>query len=187
MNPDPLASLRMAPIWVTFAGADYQIPQMPAAAWLEVLLADPLEMEAVFPGLAGLDTQLAVNVALADGHATADELRDTIYEVLEVASGRRWWMVLRLCASLRTHWEWAGGAMARNGLTPFDVPLAFWLDGAFATMVHEMASNASELKDLQRIADWTQALVVPPPSEVREEAQDTMDRDAFLALARQHQ
>jgi hypothetical protein len=185
-NPDPLASLRMAPLIVALGGADYTIPAYPAARWLEVLLADKINLEAVFPGLAGLDAELAVNQALASQRITQDELEEVIYEVLEAASGRRWWVALRLCGTLRSHWEWAGGAMARNGLTPFDVPLAFWLDGAYATMIHEMVSSAHEQEDLNRIANWVQALTVPPASLARAEASDTMDRDAFLALARRH-
>lgn len=185
-NPDPLASLRIAPIEVAFAGRDYTIPAHPAAVWLEVLLAQQVNLEAVFPGLAGLDAQLEVNLALADGKAAQDDLEQVIYEVLEVACGRRWWTALRLCGSLRAHWEWVGGAMSRNGLTPFNVPLAFWLDGAYATMIHEMASAAADAEDLDKIAAWTRALTTPPVTAVRAEADDTMDRDAFLALARQH-
>lgn len=185
-NPDPLATLRMAPLLVQFAGTEYEIPAYPAARWLEILLAEKINLEAVFPGLAGLDAELAVNLAITDLRATQDELLQVIYEVLEAATGRRWWVAIRLCVSLRAHWEWVGGAMARNGLTPFDVPLAFWLDGAYTTMIHEMVKAAVEPQDLNKIADWVRALTVPPASQVRAEASDTMDRDAFLALARQH-
>lgn len=185
-NPDPLMSLRVAPIIVDFGGREHTIPAYPAARWLEVLLSPQVNLEALFPGLAGLDAELDVNLALVDGRGTQDELEEIIYEVLQAASGRQWWVTLRLCAALRIHWEWVGGAMARSGLTPFDVPLAFWLDGAYATMIAQMAANAAEAKDLQRIADWTHALTVPPAAVVRAEADDTMDRDAFLALARQH-
>lgn len=176
----------MAPLFVEFGGQEFEIPAYPAARWLEVLLAEKVNLEAVFPGLAGLDAELAVNLAITGSKATQDELEQVIYEVLEAASGRRWWITLRLCMSLRAHWEWVGGAMARNGLTPFDVPLAFWLDGAYATMIHEMVASAAEPQDLNKIADWARALTVPPASQIRAEASDTMDRDAFLALARQH-
>jgi hypothetical protein len=185
-NPDPLASLRVAPLFVEFGGQEYEIPALPASRWLEILLAEKVNLEAVFPGLAGLDAELAVNLAIAESQATQDELAQVIYEVLEAAAGRRWWITLRLCITLRSHWEWVGGAMARNGLTPFDVPLAFWLDGAYSTMIHEMVATAAEPQDLNKIADWVRALTVPPASQIRAEASDTMDRDAFLALARQH-
>jgi hypothetical protein len=186
MDADPLASLRVAELVVPFAGIEHTIPAYPAAKWLEVLFAQPLDLEAVFPGLAGLDAELAVNTALVDGAATQEDLEQIIYEVLEAVSGRRWWVALRLCLTVRAHWEWVGGAMARSGLTPFDVPLGFWLDGAYATMVHEMASNASTEDDLRKIADWSHALTTPPVSQIRKEADDVMDRDAFLALARAH-
>lgn len=186
ISPDPVASLRIAELAVPFGGQEYTIPAYPAAKWLEVLLAKDPNLEAVFPGLAGLDAELGVNLSLIEGSGTQEELEEVIYEVLEMASGRQWWITLRLCVTLRAHWEWVGGAMARNGLTPFDVPLAFWLDGAYATMVHEMVANAAEVKDLQKVADWTQALTVPPVAEIRKEANDTMDRDAFLALMGQH-
>jgi hypothetical protein len=185
-SPDPLASLRCAAVVVPFAGVDYTIPALPAARWLEILLAEKLNLEAIFPGLAGLDAELAVNMAIASRRATVEDLEQAIYDVLEVASGRQWWITVRLCISLRAHWEWVGGAMARNGLTPFEVPLAFWLDGAYATMVHEMVAGAVEEADLNRIADWSRALTSPPTSQVRGQVSDTVDRDAFLALARQH-
>lgn len=183
-NPDPLASLGITQITVDFAGQEFVIPALAAVAWLKILLAQDLDLEAVFPGLAGPQAVMDVNNLILDGAGSQDELEQAILDVLEVASGRSWWITLRLCVSVRAHWEWVGGDMARHGVTPFDVPLSYWLDGAYVTMFQGILERTGKA---QVVSDWTQALTTPPPSQVRAGAQDTVDRDAFLAVMRMAQ
>lgn len=176
-NPDPLASLGIAPIIVEFAGQEFTIPPYPAAIWLRTLLAEKLDLEAVFPGLAGPEAVATANSLIIEGAGSQDELEEAILDVLEAAAGRRWWITLRLCVSIRAHWEWVGGDLARHGVSPFDVPLSYWLDGAYATMVQGIMERSGKPR---KIVDWTRALTDPPAQERRKQAEED-DGSAFLA------
>jgi hypothetical protein len=167
-------------IFVDFGGHNFQIPPLPASEWLKVLLAESIDLEAVFPGLAGPETIGKVNSLILDGAGSQDELEQVILDVLEVAAGRRWWIALRLCVSVRAHWEWVGGDLARHGVSPFDVPLSYWLDGAYATMIQGIMDRTDKPR---RVSEWTRALTDPPPQERRREVADD-DGSAFLAALR---
>jgi hypothetical protein len=107
---------------------------------------------------------------------TNDDLEQTILDALTEASGRPWWITIRLCQSLRAHWEFVGGEMASHGFVPYGVPLSFWLDGAYRTMVKLLLESAEP----RNAADWTRALTTPPPSEGRK-FDEVAESDAFLA------
>lgn len=181
-NPDPLASLRLWSVVVELGGKEFTVPSLPAARWLEILMAPTSELnpEDWFPGFAGPQAVMDVNNMLIDGVISQDEVVAVIWDVLEAMSGRRWWITLRLCASARAHWEWLGGELALAGVSPFDMPLGFWLDGVYAAMVKGIAERASKP---QLVADWTRMLTAPP-AQSRREFDEKANADAFLAALR---
>ena len=169
-------------IWgatVVLGDREYKVPAMDAAGWLEILLADPMVFEDLFPATAGPVAVLEVNQALLLGQVDPEELEKAIKDLLEAVSGRCWWITLRLCYSLRQHWESVGGDLARHGVTPFGVPLSFWLDAAYTTMVRLILEGPKP-----KVAEeFTRTLTRPPASEGRhfdEEANSL----AFLAAMR---
>jgi hypothetical protein len=175
---DPLASLRMWGAGVVLGGVDFEVPPLPAARWLEVLLTPVPDPEAWFPGLCAADVELAVWQLMESGGATQEEFEQVIWDVLEEVSGRPWWITTRLCGSVRAHWDWVGGALALRGVDPMRLPLGAWLDAAYNTMVDGIVERT---QDLRKLADWNRALTAPPSSVARQVLDEKANADAFLA------
>lgn len=179
-NPDPVASLEIWGATVTLGGVDYWVPPLDAARWLRILLAEDLDLEALFPGLAGPDVVAQVNLALARGDVDDVELVQAIKDLVEQVSGRKWWIALRLCRSVRASWERVGGQLARHGVHPAGMPLSWWLDAAYETCIDLIAAS-----DPRKLTRFTQSLVLPPPGEDDREVDEVAQGNAFLALFRQ--
>lgn len=164
---------------VSFGGETFYVPAMDAARWLEILLAKQIDYEALFPGLCGPAVQMDVNKMILDGDVTNEDLERAILDLVEEVSGRRWWTTFRLCISIRGAWDVLGGELARHGVTPFGVPLSYWLDGAYTTMI-DLLLRGPEPKKAE---EWTRALTVPPASEGRDVDLEANSL-AFLAAMR---
>jgi hypothetical protein len=178
-NPDPLASLDVYKVHVYLGGQRFTIPAIDAAGWLKILLDDPLNTEEIFPGLCGPADVVTVNQLIVNGVVTEDELAEAVRHVIEAASGRRWFITMRLCGSARANWDRVGGELACHGVTPFKVSLSYWLDALYATMIR-LIMEGNPKKLTQFTADLTRL----PPSEARI-IDDVAEGNAFLAMMRQ--
>lgn len=179
-NADPLASLRICKVAVSLAGRTWLIPAHDAAVWLEILLDEELDPEAVFPGLCGPQTVVEVNRLLLDGVVTEADMEEAICDAIEAASGRKWWITLRLCRFLRGNWDRIGGELAANGVTPFGVSLSYWLDGAYATAIRLMLDG-----DPRQAAKFTAQLTAPLPGRAKESFDLARNQAAFRAAMAQ--
>lgn len=173
---DPLASLRINRIAVDLGGHRFIIPALPARDWLEVLLDEELEPEALFPGLCGTDDIIAVNQMLIDGTVTQQEMEQAVYGVIEAATGRKWWVALRLCRTIRAGWDRIGGRLAAHGVTPFDVPLSYWLDGAYDAILGIIGEG-----DPKYIGRFTSQLTQPPPGLAKDNFDQARAAASFRA------
>ena len=173
---DPLASLRISKVAVDLAGRRWLIPALEAATWLEILLDEELDPEALFPGLCGPEVIVEVNDLIILGEITMEQMQEAIFDVIEAASGRRWWVTLRLCRSVRANWDRVGGELASRGVTPFGISLSYWLDGAYATILRLLAEG-----DVRSVGRFTQQLVSPPPGMAMENFNRDRAAEAFRA------
>lgn len=173
---DPLASLRVCRIAVDLGDRTFLIPALPARDWLEVLLDEELEPEALFPGLCDPDDIVEVNRMIIEGTVTAQQMTEAIYAVIESATGRRWWVAIRLCRTIRAGWDRVGGRLAANGVTPFDVPLSYWLDGAYDAILGIIGEG-----DPKAIGRFTAQLTAPPPGMAKETFDQAKAAAAFRA------
>lgn len=179
LNVDPVSSMRSWGAQVSFAGQTYKIPAMDAAQWLELLLEESIDYEGLFPGLAGPEAVYEVNQMMLAGRADEDDLKQAILDLLEAVSGRSWWITLRLCFSVRSNWESIGGEMARNGVHPWGMPLGYWLDAAYSTMIDLMLKGPKP----KMAADWSRAVAQAPVTEMRQ-LDEVANANAFLAALR---
>lgn len=176
---DPVSSMRVWGADVAFADRSFHVPAMDAAGWLELLLADPIDFEGLFPGLAGPEAVFEVNQMLVAGQADSKDLEQAILDLVEAIGGRPWWVTLRLCYSVRSNWEAVGGEMARMGMYPWGMPLGYWLDGAYNTVIDLLMKGPKP----KSAADWSRAVAEPPPSENRQ-VDDVANTNAFFAALR---
>ena len=179
VSPDPLASLDISGAVIEWDGDLWRIPHKPAVDWLRILLADTIDEEDIFPGMCGDAAVLDVNERLMQG--APDDIERLALEVLEVISGRRWWITLRLARVVRENWEMIGGTLALHGVDPRQVSLSWWLDAAYTVLIERLVGS-----DAKRAAEFTAALVATPPSE-RTEVDEEAEGNAFLAAMRMAQ
>lgn len=182
-NVDPLASLGLSKVAVELAGRRWLIPAVDASVWLRILLAEELDPEEIFPGLCGPDTIVEVNQLIVNEAITMAEMQEAMFDVIEAASGRKWWITLRLCRTLRDTWDRVGGELAANGVTPFGVSLSYWLDGAYATVLRLLIES-----DPKNAGRFAQQLTSPPPGLARANFDNEAAANAFrAAMARSRQ
>lgn len=176
LNRDPIQSLRPWPLAVTFHGREYEIPALPAADWLSVLMVEQFHLDDVFPGLLDEEEQEAVADALMQGGEDADDLIQFCLDIVETASARYWWVAMRLIEIARTSWDVVGAELGLRGVDASRISLSSWLDQLLLVILRGMES-----KD---ISMFTMKLESPPPQAEVEPEDMVMSRDAFLAMAR---
>lgn len=171
---DPQATLHAVDITVSVLGQDWTIPAMSAAGWLDVLFAEPLHFFDIFPGVVNAGDEFFD--AMIDGKIDSDELVEIGHEVLEAASGFRWWFTLNLVMQAKVTWPTLGGALARRGVDPHTMPLGQWLATFLAFCLENVKSD--------KAASFVTELNTPPKGYEDESAQ-TDDGAAFLSAMRQ--
>jgi hypothetical protein len=167
---DPVASLRSWPVDVELSGITIQIPALSAADWLAVLMASPLDLEAVFPGLAPGALEV-VDDLLYSEKLTVLELQETVLDIITTASGRPWWITMRLISSAMTNWGLLGSDLALAGIDADKLSLGAWLDALFILIVRATPED--------QLTMFFSKLEFPPPGYEPEEP--VMDMDDFMA------
>lgn len=162
---DPVASLRPLPAVVQCGGQKLHIPALPAADWLEILFESDIWLEDIFPGM--LEDSEPVEELLAQGKLTVEELRDIAFDILEIVSGKHWWVTLRLVKVAHDHWD-----SLNLSVDAGTVSLGLWLD----VVLHSSMACVNHDK-LQEFLFWLEA---PPPGETVEE--ETIDANQFMAM-----
>lgn len=176
LNRDPVSSLRPCSVTVTIGSDEVEIPALPAADWLSVLMVEGVELDDVFPGLLSDEDTELVEEAILDGVLEMQEFRDLILGVIETASARHWWVALRLIEVARTSWDLIGGELVLRGVDAESLSLSAWLDVLLLTVLRNM-----EPKDTQM---FTMRLETPPPeAKAGAEQEMEMSQDAFMAIA----
>jgi hypothetical protein len=155
--------------------AEWVIPAMCAADWLQVLMAEDLDPEDVFPGLLSEPDRVEVEDQLHHGVLLLTEVHHTALEVISQVSGRPWWVALRLIQGGRAAWDAIGGDLVRKADASI-LSLAGWLDVLFLVLVRAIDDDKRDMFLLKLQA-------VPLGWEEDNPEELEMSTDAFLAMA----
>ena len=164
---DPTESLCPWPITFTVQGRDYEIPALPAAQWLRVLMNEDATVEDVFLELVPEGVQL-----LLSGE---DDVWGLAKQILDLASGRHWYIAMRLIDVLRVNWNVVGATMLLKGVDANRLSLSGWLDVALLMVLQQMEQKDTTMFIAQ--------LEIPPEGEESPEEEMTMTADAFMTMA----
>lgn len=165
----PLASLGLYPIEFRVAGENATIPALSALPWLEVLMmGEHILLDDVVPGL--LDDPSIVEDALTCGDLHPYDLEDLQLKAIELASGRDWWVTLRLIETIRGAWDQVGSEFAMVDANR--ISLAGWLDFAFGIILKAMPRD--------KLQSFLLRLEIPPKSI--EAPEPTISAEQFLAM-----
>lgn len=174
LNRNPILSLRPWPVVITVGGEEFTIPPLPAADWLAALMSEAFSLDDLFPGLLDdEDHDRAVAVLLSDMHELEQFHRLTL-DIVELASGRSWWVALRLIGAAVGSWDVIGAELILKQVDPERLSLAAWLDAVLLVMLRSM--------DEKDITMFTLKLEAPPPEAQEEVEEMTMSREAFASM-----
>lgn len=172
---NPAAALRPAAVAVELGDWEYEIPELPAADWLEALLRG---WNGVVPGMLHPDDRVSILRDVLSGTVTRADVTAAGQAAAEAASGRRWWEVERLWSTASSDEFWAvvsGQLLARVDLSRVS------LGGALNVMYVIMVEN---LKEEKRHA-FDANLEAPPAEVIAQEWDDTAAEADFMAALEQ--
>jgi hypothetical protein len=175
---DSFASLTPRTIEVDLADRTWTIPAMNAEQWLELLWTEPFDPDSIFPGLVEQDDVDDVLIdAILDGTLDPGADTDVAMEVLETASGFRWWFTLRLVGVFKASWSRLGGSVILAGLRHDQLSLGAWLAGALQLCIDHMEPRkAAEL--------LTELSAVPEGFGLDQDEPNLTDEMAFMEAMR---
>lgn len=173
LNRDPIQSLAPYSVVIDACGQQVEIPPLPAADWLSVLMINDLELDNIFPGFLSLEESDLVEEMIISGDLDLEEYEDIILSIIETVSARHWWIALRLIGVARASWDLLGGELALRGVDAGQISLSSWLDAVLL-----LAIEAQDPKD---VTMFTMKLEAPPPTMKTEEPE--MDASTFMSMA----
>jgi hypothetical protein len=145
-----------------------------AVDWLAVLMPPELQLDDVFPGLLEPEDANWVEEQIVAGNLGLSDIQELIFQIIETASARKWWVTMRLVDLARRSWDAIGGEMLSRGVDAGALSLSGWLDILLITVLRNM-----EQKD---ITLFNMRLEAPPEGEQPEPEELEMSRSAFMAL-----
>lgn len=155
--------------------AEWGIPALCAADWLQVLMVEDFDPEDVFPGMLSESDRVQVEDQLHHGILLLEDVHHVSLEIISQISGRPWWVALRLIQSARAAWDALGGDIVRKA-DAATLSLAGWLDILFLVLVRAIDDDKRDMFLLKLQA-------VPPGWEEDDPEELQMSTDAFLAMA----
>lgn len=173
LNKDPVQSLWPLPVELTVAGQEFQIPALPAAEWLTILMVEDLDLSDVFPGM--VKGAEGIEDLILAGRLGLDELEEIVLSIVEVASARPWWVTLRLVGVAQASWDLIGAELLLRGVDAARVSLSAWLDMVLLVTLRSM--------DPKEVQMFTMKLESPPPSVKVDEADMEMSAAQFMTMA----
>lgn len=175
LNRDPIQSLSPYSVLLTVAGQDMEIPALPAADWLAILMVDSPDLDDIFPGLLCEEDIDLVDELIIDRELDLDECEDIVLSIIEIVSARPWWVTIKLIETARISWDMIGGELALRGVDPTHISLSSWLDALLLTVIKNM--------DPKEVTMWCMKLEAPPPDVKVDESEMEMDSSQFMAMA----
>jgi hypothetical protein len=168
---NPAAALRPAAVALELGDWEYEVPELPAADWLEAILAG---WHGVVPGLLHPEDRISILRDQFAGSVASADILASARTACEAAGGRRWWEIERLVATAtdKDFWPWISGQL----LARVDL-LRVSFGGALNVMYVIMVENMKEEKRHQ----FDAMLEAPPASVIAEEWDDEEAESDFLA------
>lgn len=170
---DPIWSLRPWPVVVEFQGRSLEIPALPAADWLQVLMSDQ-GLYGIFPGLLRERDVDWVEERLFYDDLNVQALENLQLDVLSQVAGRPWYVAQKLVAVARGAWDTIGAELVMQA-DASRLSIAGWLDVLYLVILRAMDENKKQL--------FVSELGIPPVGYATEDPQEMeMSESAFLAL-----
>lgn len=152
VTQDPIWSLRPWPIVITVGRDELEIPALPATDWLVLLMRETPDFEGILELAPGFED------ALMDADLSIEEYYKTCLDVIAAASGRPWWIALRLIQVARKSWNVIGAEMIIKHVDPEVLSLSAWLDALLLLIMRTIEAKDAMMFTMQLEAIPVEAL-----------------------------
>jgi hypothetical protein len=159
---------------VTLAGLMVEVPAVPAAPWLSILMADEIELEDILPGLLEPLQAEQIEDALLNGSLSLVVLHETVLDILSTVCGRTWYVAIKIISTAKASWNVIGGEFVRRNIDASAISIAAWLDAAYHLLLQAMSTNDANI--------FNAKLQVPPPGFEMEEEEPTLSAESFMSM-----
>lgn len=139
MEVDPTASMQIWAVDLELGGRVFEIPALPAADWLPVLMSGR-----TVTVLDMVNDPDGVDDVIATGQAGPEEIRDGVNAVIEQMAGRDLHAATVIAQAAALRWEIIGGDLARRGVRLDQISLGAALDALYATIAQGLKPEALE-------------------------------------------
>lgn len=139
MDVDPVASVRIWSVDLDLGGETFEIPALPAADWVPILMSGRL-----LDVLDLVDDPDRVDRVMVRGDIEPDQIRDAIRSVVEQVSGRDAHTAMVIVQSAALRWEVIGGDLVRSGVRFDQIPLGAALDAIHASIMAHLKPEDRE-------------------------------------------
>lgn len=139
---------------------------------MTILMREDVDLEEIFPGLVPGAAD-DVDDALINGSLSFEDLYETCLEILAMASGRKWYVTLRLIGVAKQNWDVIGAELALKGVDANRLALAAWLDAFVIVLIRNM--------DQTKVNMFLMKLEAPPANV--DEPEPEIEADAFMSMA----
>lgn len=127
-----LQSIKAAPITVTVAGAPYVVEPADAGAWITAIVGDPLA--GVVPRMLDPVGRAEVLSRMLTGEVSNADLVEARNSALSAATGRDWWVAVRLIGAVDTQSGELYGRLLLAGIHP-GLTIAAWCSSLYAMIM----------------------------------------------------
>lgn len=138
MDVDPAASMQVWAIEIDLGGRTFDVPALPAAFWLPILLeGNPLRvLDLIEEGSEELDD------LLLSGQLDPDGLVEALVVAIEQAAGRPFHAAFVLAQVAQTQWATVSGLLAERGFDWSTRPLGAALDAIYSIVAKHLKEDA---------------------------------------------
>lgn len=150
------ALIRVQPYPVTVGGVQYTVRAMDAARWIIALTGDL--HSSVLPGFLRAAERADLVQRSMVGEVPSGAVWDAARDVIEVASGRRWWQAMYLVGYAEHNGGALYGRLLLAGVSPRGMPFAAWCAAMFAMITKDM--------DETQRAKFDASFMMPPDGDV---------------------
>lgn len=180
---DPVWSLGLFPIDIEFAGKQFRLPPMRAIDWLVYLMCPQPDMYTLISNIfADLEEHLLEQMVESETDLTIIDLYRLALDVLATASGRPWWVAIRLTAVAADNWHILGPKLIMSGVNAETLSLSAWLDCLLLIAIESMDPKDVTMFSLKLESQPPDPFAREDDEEVDPVEEMVTDRDAFLAF-----
>jgi hypothetical protein len=138
----------LGPVDITFTvgGQEFEVAQLPAVGWLDIMAQAQCPHEFLLLCSDGRSSATKLDTMIVNEKVTKEEVREAYENVLCRISGRPWWEAIGIVSVAVSSWDAVvGGKLALHRVDASRITFACWLDAVWL-IIREAAGDTPEAR-----------------------------------------